>query len=126
MSIWVKPDLDLADLCLWLADLKTGPVVLRLPSATISTILQSELEVKLVICLQFTDSDKVVIVVELFSGREVFVLTATLEWQVRISESVREFLSLLWDNILSTSIDKWCIFCLLKTLVLRLDSQILV
>ena len=51
--------------------------------------------------LQFNDSDKLVIVVELVDSWELSVLLAALEWHVRIRESVGKFLSLLLNNVLS-------------------------
>ena len=72
------PDLDLADLCLWLADLKAGPLVARSLRATISTILQCELV--LTITCNLIYSDKVVIVAELVNSWEVSVLVSH-EWR---------------------------------------------
>ncbi len=55
----IIPHLDLADLSLWLADLDAGPVIVRSLGATIGTIPQSELVLKLV-C--FIHGDKVIVV----------------------------------------------------------------
>ncbi len=91
MVIFCVPDHDLGELSLWLADFTGGPVVTLSLSATVSTILKCELVLVPVDWLRLNDSDKIVIVAEFLDGREVSVLLAVLEWQVRIRVSVAEF-----------------------------------
>ncbi len=71
--------------------MKGGPVVVCSLSATIGSVRKSELE--LITVGQFIYCDEVVVVAELFYGREVSVLFAVVEWCVRISESVGEFVT---------------------------------
>ena len=83
MSVSVVPDLDLADLSLWLVDFDAGPVVFRSFRATISTIFHSKLV--LTRARHFIERDKVVFVVELVDGWEVSVLLGIgIDWQVRL------------------------------------------
>ncbi len=86
MTVLAKPDLDLLELSLWLADLKGGPVVAWSLQATISSVRKIELDQSLSGWLQFNYTDKVVIVAELLDGREVSVLIF-LDWHVRIGVS---------------------------------------
>ena len=113
MTVWVIPDLDLADLSLWLVDINAGPVVCFSFCATISTILQSELV--LVIIEYFIERNNIVVIIELVDCWEVSVLLA-LDWQVRIRKSVSEFLSFNCDNMLSTNANRY-FFRLLELLI---------
>ncbi len=114
------PDLDLLDLHLLPADLKEGPVVALSLTATISSVRKGELVLALV--GYFIHSDKVVIVVELLNGWEVSVLLF-LDWIVRITESVGEFLSLQWNDTFSRRIHR--ISFLVKQCLLLYDGQLL-
>jgi hypothetical protein len=84
---WVIPDLDLADLSLWLADFKAAPVVFGTLSAAIGSILEGELVLNVV--GYFINSDQPVVVVELVNSREVPVLLY-FDWQVRLAFFDRE------------------------------------
>ncbi len=84
MIIWVIPDLDFLELSLWLSDLKGGPVVAYSLTTTIGSVQKSELVLTIKGWLQVIDSDKVVVVAELFDGWEVFIRLEALKWQVRI------------------------------------------
>ncbi len=77
MMIRPIADLDLAELSLWLADLNVGPLIPLSFCSTICSITQSELELATIVCL--IDSDKIVIVVEIFDGWEVNILLL-LDW----------------------------------------------
>ena len=95
-------DLDLTNLSLWLVDLDQNPVVLSSLRATINTITESKLVLDTVAWLQFIDSDKRVVIIELVDGWEVFVLVAALERHVRIGFFVHELDALSLNNILKT------------------------
>ena len=79
MIAWVIPDLDLANLSLWLFELYEVPIALSFRAA-ISTIPQNKLVRN---SGSFIDSDKVVVEVELVDDWKVSVLMA-IDWQVRI------------------------------------------
>jgi hypothetical protein len=109
------------ELHLWLADLKGGPVVVWIPTATICSVQKSEL-VLIQIVIIFIDRDEVVVVAELFDGWEVSVLLKVPEWHVRIRESEGEFLSYKWINLLSANVSDCCFFFLLDFIALLVDS----
>ena len=77
MIICPIPDLDLFNLSLWLVDLDAAPVITGSFCATSSTVPQSELVLNS--SGYFIDGDKVVVVVELVNGWEVFVLLVALD-----------------------------------------------
>ena len=97
MTVLAKPDLDLLELSLWLADLKGDPVVAWSLQATIISVRKIELDLSLSGWLQFNYTDKVVIVAELLDGWEVSVLLF-LDWHVRIWVSHKRFGSLVLEN----------------------------
>ena len=122
MIAWVIPDLNLANLSLWLVDLDAGPVVFTSFRATISTILESELILGIE---YFIDSDQVVIVVELVNGWEVSVLLVALDWHVRIGLFVHELGALSREYILSTNREEQCLFCPIEAFLLMLNGLVL-
>ncbi len=95
---WVIPDLDLADLSLWLADFKAAPVVFETLSAAIGSILEGEL---VMLIKYFINSDQPVVVVELVNSWEVPVLLS-FDWQVRLAFFDRELGALSFNNTLNT------------------------
>ena len=69
--MWVIPNLDLANLNPWLVGLDEDPVVCRSFRATIGSIAQNELVLivlNTVAWLQLIDSDKIVVIIEIFDG----------------------------------------------------------
>jgi hypothetical protein len=64
---WVRPDLDLCELSLLLADLKGGLVVAWFPTATIGSVRKSELE----LTFWEIDSHEIVVVVKFLDSWEV-------------------------------------------------------
>ena len=93
--MWTISDLDLFILSIWIVYFSAAPVIALSFCVAISTITQSELVLKIE---YFIDRNKIIIVVELVDGWKVSVLLA-LDWLVRISESVREFLSLSGQHV---------------------------
>ncbi len=89
----VECDHDLLHLSLWQVEFIANPVVVSQANCTtISSILDSKLELRSIGYL--IDSDKIIFVVELVDGWEVFVLVI-LDWLVRIKESVEQFVGKL-------------------------------
>ncbi len=98
MSSWVIPDLDLADLSLWLAVFKGGPVLFGSLSAAIGSVCKGELVLNSV--GYFIHGNKIVVVAELVGGWEESVLLA-LEWHIGIGQSGLKLLGLNLVTVLN-------------------------
>jgi hypothetical protein len=73
----------------------------------------------------FIDCYEIIVVVELVNGWELSVPLLS-DWHVRISESVAEFLSLLFYNIFTTDANDSRLSCLIEFFLLLLNGLLLV